>query len=121
MPVESSKSRTHESTRGPHRGGQQDDEQQAGECEKDLADAHDDGVDPLAEVPRQQPKCDAQCQAARADSGRRDDEVGAEAVDHAAEDVAADEVGTEQVLGAGALPHREQVLVVEAVGREQWR
>jgi len=92
-------------------------QEQVGEGEEEVHRAHDEAVDPATEVAGQRAEEAAQRQAQR-DRGERDGQRGAGAVDDARQDVAAELVRAEQVLGVRRRAAGAQVLVRRVLGGE---
>ena len=101
---------------GRHEGQRQD---QAGERQHHIGQAHQHGVDPAAEVARHHAHRQAQRAHHHGDQ-HHDEQRDAGAVQQAAEHVAAELVGAEPVAGAGRQQGPGQVLP-QRVGRRQPR
>ena len=105
---------------GPQRRHEGERQDQRRERQEDVGDPHQHRVEPAAEVAGERP--DREPDRPDDDRDQRDDrQRDPRAVDDAAEHVAPDLVGAEEVRAARRLQHRRQVLQVGVLRRDQRR
>ena len=104
---------------GTDSSGYQEKQQDLGQAEEGVGDAHDQIVDSATGVSREQPQRHPQGQPAGEDGGGRDDDRGLGGPHHPREEVAPQTVGPQRVLEAGPGERVREIGIGETVGGDQ--